>query len=1184
MRQIRNVVILAGIIVGLSICTCTLMCTSSLPSQHFGTACTTQEFFPSSIATMQQAFNRTTEFMGPSYLTAITVDGNGNVYAVGEVISNSSIFLVKYTSTGVRSWCSRSWSWATSESPTGVAVDSNGNTYISGFASRTSQDDAFVAKFNSSGGSVWNRTFSRNTIDEILFGITIDPAGSVYAIGTTNATSHGQYSMIVAKFAPNGTELWNTTAGKVGCTSYGWGIASDSSGNIIAAGQTNTAGAGGLDAFIVKFSPSGTQIWNRTWGGPNTDGANGVTTDSSKNIYFTGTTNSFGTGSDDAFLAKYSSDGTQLWNRTWGGPDYAGGGQVALDKSGNPVICGSTTNMGAGGEDAFLSKYSSTGDCIWNATWGYSSYDSGGGIANDSNGDIYLCGYYTNVTGYSNQYGFIAKYTPLPVPAAPVLGPITPATSTNGTFFLSWTASPGATSYDVYRYTHPITTVNESVSLVNTVLGTSGSDTVHASGTWYYVVSATNSSGESDISNCRSGIASITLLPPTITSVSPSVSSIGACTVNWTAIQGTASYALYYYGHPITGLNGTVNLLANYTKTSARVTNLANGTWYFAVTATNASGTTGLSNSMAVTVSIPAPELSGWSVSPQAGKAGTTFTFSVVYTDSNDIFPVNLSLILDGKPYSLNSFTGSILTGANYSSSAMVLSPGNHTYQFYAWDGLASRTSPLVSGPAVDNTPPTNPTSCTQTTGSTTSGTWQNIVTTPTFIWSGASDNESGIAGYYVYWGNSSTGTSSTFVTAAAYDPSHVAWNGTYYLRVQAQDRVGNNATSWATLYTFRYDAIAPTNPSSPCLQTNGTTTSNAWQGTARYPAFTWTGASDSLSGIAGYFVYWGTFAAGRSSTFVTSPAYDAYAPADGIYYLRVLARDGAGNNASAWTTLYVFMLDTMPPTNPVAPCEQTTGSTSNGTWERTVAAPTFAWTGAADGGSGIKGYYVYWGASPNGTSTTFTSAPSFSPSSVADGIHYLRVMTTDVVGNNATWVTLYTFMLDTTPPTNPSAPCTQSVGTTSNGTAQSTVDDPSFTWSGASDPGGMNASGIAGYYIYWGTSPTGTSSASQTQASFTASAVPANSTYYLRVMTKDAAGNNATWTTLYVFVYVVPGQHAPPTTQPLSPITLAFLIGLPAAAVCIAVAGVVSAKRKKKGKMVRKDMPKLDKGFGAKT
>lgn len=67
---------------------------------------------------------------------------------------------------------------------------------------------------------------------------------------------------------------------------------------------------------------------------------------------------------------------------------------------------------------------------------------------------------------------------------------------------------------------------------------------------------------------------------------------------------------------------------------------------------------------------------------------------------------------------------------------------------------------------------PSNPTSCSESHG-VTSGSWQGSTNNPYFTWSGASD-DSGIDGYYYYWGTSSSGTSSNYTILAMYDPASV--------------------------------------------------------------------------------------------------------------------------------------------------------------------------------------------------------------------------------------------------------------------------------------------------------------------------------------------------------------------------------------------------------------------------
>jgi len=109
----------------------------------------------------------------------------------------------------------------------------------------------------------------------------------------------------------------------------------------------------------------------------------------------------------------------------------------------------------------------------------------------------------------------------------------------------------------------------------------------------------------------------------------------------------------------------------------------------------------------------------------------------------------------------------------------------------------------------VDNNPPSNPTSVTETHGAS-SNVWQNSVNDPTFTWSGASDGQgTGVAGYHVYFGADPSGTCDTFVTSAGYDPPAVS-TGTYHLRVAARDHAAHTA-SCTTLFTFKYDGSPPT-------------------------------------------------------------------------------------------------------------------------------------------------------------------------------------------------------------------------------------------------------------------------------------------------------------------------------------------------------------------------------------
>ncbi|MGD0710754.1 MAG: SBBP repeat-containing protein, partial [Bacteroidales bacterium] len=146
---------------------------------------------------------------------------------------------------------------------------------------------------------------------------------------------------------------------------------------------TNSDSAGNtLNAYIVKYSPLGNVIWARTINNNGSGYANGITTDSHSNVYVTGgyysDTLYFGVstlidfGGDDVFVAKFDSSGNALWAQGAGGSAADYGNSVATDTSGNIFITGTYTssiitfdtitirNNGSGcsADDIFTAKYS----------------------------------------------------------------------------------------------------------------------------------------------------------------------------------------------------------------------------------------------------------------------------------------------------------------------------------------------------------------------------------------------------------------------------------------------------------------------------------------------------------------------------------------------------------------------------------------------------------------------------------------------------------------------------------------------------------------------------------------------------------------------------------------------------------------------------------------------------------
>jgi hypothetical protein len=205
--------------------------------------------------------------------------------------------------------------------------------------------DVFVAKYAHDGTLLWATSAGGSSVDEVA-GIATDPRGNSYVTGRFEGTatfgagednrtvlnSAGSFDVFVAKYAPDGTLLWATTAGGSDFD-QGLGIATDPRGNSYVTGlfagtatfgagddnQTVLTSAGGSDVFVAKYAPDGTLLWATTAGGSSVDEGYGIATDPRGNSYVTGWfrgTATFGAGEDyqtvlttagsfDVFVAKY---------------------------------------------------------------------------------------------------------------------------------------------------------------------------------------------------------------------------------------------------------------------------------------------------------------------------------------------------------------------------------------------------------------------------------------------------------------------------------------------------------------------------------------------------------------------------------------------------------------------------------------------------------------------------------------------------------------------------------------------------------------------------------------------------------------------------------------------------------------------------------------------------------------
>jgi hypothetical protein len=202
----------------------------------------------------------------------------------------------------------------------------------------------------------------------------------------------GDYDAILEKTDNEGNVIWIKIFGKPDVYDTGRSVQQTTDGGYILTGWTQSYGAGSCDAWLIKTDANGNEIWNRTFGGANSDNGNYVQITSDGGYMIIGTTESFGNlGSVDAWLIKTDENGYEQWNRTFGSPDYEDvlNGQQTTD--GGYILVGTKPLMD-GTTDIWVVKTNANGTIVWESTYGGTDYDTGYSIQQTTDGGFFITG------------------------------------------------------------------------------------------------------------------------------------------------------------------------------------------------------------------------------------------------------------------------------------------------------------------------------------------------------------------------------------------------------------------------------------------------------------------------------------------------------------------------------------------------------------------------------------------------------------------------------------------------------------------------------------------------------------------------------------------------------------------------------------------------------------------------
>ena len=193
-------------------------------------------------------------------------------------------------------------------------------------------------------------------------------------------------------------QFWAKTYGGVK-TDHAFSVHQTTDGGYVVVGYSDSFGLGGYDIEIIKLNSEGTVLWEKTYGGIYNDYARSIQQTTDEGYIIAGYT--FSSENFDFLILKLDSNGDATWIKTFGedGSDTTRSVEQTADEG--YIVLGNSNSFGVDAEDIWVLKLDENGAVSWQNTYVGNSVNTARSIQQTADGGYIIAGR-TTISGTFN--------------------------------------------------------------------------------------------------------------------------------------------------------------------------------------------------------------------------------------------------------------------------------------------------------------------------------------------------------------------------------------------------------------------------------------------------------------------------------------------------------------------------------------------------------------------------------------------------------------------------------------------------------------------------------------------------------------------------------------------------------------------------------------------------------------